>query len=121
MLDFNGNEIKRFTSHSATVNDICIDETGECKTTEISSLIFVSCLTAFTDIGSCSDDGKVVIHGLCSTESMEHVYHRPIVSLALDPDFHRKKTKSVNTSVKYCHNIIHDFSFSLRLVEKPVS
>jgi hypothetical protein len=31
VLDFNGNEIKRFTSHSATVNDLCIDETGECK------------------------------------------------------------------------------------------
>jgi hypothetical protein len=30
ILDFNGNEIKRWTAHSATVNEICIEETGEC-------------------------------------------------------------------------------------------
>lgn len=38
MLDFSGNEIKKYSSHSAAVNEISIDETGEF-------------------LASCSDDG----------------------------------------------------------------
>jgi WD40 repeat protein len=41
LLDFNGNEIKRFSSHAAPVNDISFDARGE-----------------FT--ASCADDGTVV-------------------------------------------------------------
>jgi hypothetical protein len=30
ILDVNGNEIKRFAAHSACVNELCIEDTGEC-------------------------------------------------------------------------------------------
>lgn len=30
ILDVTGNEIKRFAAHSACVNELCIEETGEC-------------------------------------------------------------------------------------------
>lgn len=29
LLDFNGNEIRKFTNHSATVQELCFDDTGE--------------------------------------------------------------------------------------------
>lgn len=45
------------------------------------------------DVGSCSDDGKVVISGLYTNETQEYVYLRPVTCLALDPDFHRKRTR----------------------------
>jgi tricorn protease-like protein len=49
ILDFAGNEIKKFNSHSTTVNELDIDASGEY-------------------VASCSDDGKVVIHGLYNQE-----------------------------------------------------
>ena len=30
ILDVTGNEIKRFAAHSACVNELCIEDTGEC-------------------------------------------------------------------------------------------
>ena len=40
ILDYSGNKIQAFESHSAKVNEICIDDSGEF-------------------LASCSDDGKV--------------------------------------------------------------
>lgn len=75
LLDFNGNEIRRFSCHSATVNELAIDDTGEF-------------------IASCSDDGKVCINGLYTAETFEYEYHRPVISVALDPLYSRKATRS---------------------------
>jgi WD40 repeat protein len=74
-LDFNGNEIKRFTCHSATINELSIDEAGEF-------------------IASCSDDGKVCINGLYTGEVSEFEYQRPIISISLDPQFGKKTSRS---------------------------
>jgi len=77
ILDFNGNEIRNFkTVHTAKINEIALEDSGEW-------------------IASCSDDGKVVINALYSQETMDYSYHRPVLSVALDPDFHKKKNKTV--------------------------
>ena len=65
---------KEFPVHSCTVNDISIDVAGEY-------------------IASCSDDGKVVINGLYSSEHNQVVdIERPVKSVALKPDY----TKTAN-------------------------
>eukprot|EP01111_Echinosteliopsis_oligospora_P016112 TRINITY_DN6578_c0_g1_i1.p1 TRINITY_DN6578_c0_g1~~TRINITY_DN6578_c0_g1_i1.p1 ORF type:complete len:893 (+),score=224.14 TRINITY_DN6578_c0_g1_i1:30-2708(+) len=81
MLDFNGNEIRRWQSHSANVNEMSIDQNGEY-------------------IGSCSDDGKVVINALYSNDMQEHTYNRPLLSIALDPDYFRHKSNQFCTGGK---------------------
>lgn len=43
----------------------------------------------------------MVINPLFAGELVEQNYHRPIQSLALDPDFHRKKTRSVRRLVLF--------------------
>eukprot|EP01114_Cavostelium_apophysatum_P004970 TRINITY_DN1546_c0_g1_i1.p1 TRINITY_DN1546_c0_g1~~TRINITY_DN1546_c0_g1_i1.p1 ORF type:complete len:976 (-),score=258.51 TRINITY_DN1546_c0_g1_i1:28-2796(-) len=75
VLDFNGDEIKRFPSHSATINELSIDEYGEY-------------------IASCSDDGKVCVNALYSSESFEYEHNRPVISVALDPLYSKKPSKS---------------------------
>lgn len=67
-------QVKEFHAHSATVNDLSFDSEGEY-------------------IGSCSDDGLVVINGLFTDECFKFVYHRPMKTLALDPDFSRKSSR----------------------------
>lgn len=56
-------------SHTAAVNQISIDSAGEY-------------------VASCSNDGKVIIFGLCSSEfSQVTSMERPIRSIALDPNY----------------------------------
>ncbi|CAI9778370.1 unnamed protein product [Fraxinus pennsylvanica] len=74
ILDFIGNQVKEFTAHTAAVNDICFDIEGEY-------------------IGSCSDDGSVVINSLFTEEKMKFDYHRPMKAIALDPDYARKSSR----------------------------
>ncbi|PKA65181.1 Vacuolar protein sorting-associated protein 41 like [Apostasia shenzhenica] len=88
ILDFLGNQVvssvylihfylqglvKEFAAHTATVNDLCFDAEGEY-------------------ISSCSDDGSVVINSLFTDERSKFEYHRPMKSIALDPDYSRKST-----------------------------
>ncbi|KAJ1619992.1 hypothetical protein T492DRAFT_915524 [Pavlovales sp. CCMP2436] len=69
VLDFNGNEVRRFTPHSGVVNDICVDAAGEY-------------------LGSCSEDGTVVVQSLYDpAEASTHWYHSPVKAMALAPDF----------------------------------
>ncbi|KAK4763529.1 hypothetical protein SAY87_012967 [Trapa incisa] len=74
ILDFLGNQVKEFAAHSATVNDLSFDLEGEY-------------------IGSCSDDGSVVINGLFTEEKMKFDYHRPMKAIALDPEYARKASR----------------------------
>ena len=71
ILDFNGNELRRFGAHTAVVNDLCFDRAGEF-------------------IASCSDDGTVVMNGLYSAECESFTYQRPVKALALHSNFSRK-------------------------------
>ncbi|KAI7729707.1 LOW QUALITY PROTEIN: hypothetical protein M8C21_012385, partial [Ambrosia artemisiifolia] len=74
ILDFLGNQIKEFKAHTAAVNDLCFDLDGEF-------------------IGSCSDDGSVVIISLFTDEKQKFDYHRPMKAIALDPDYARKASR----------------------------
>ena len=66
---------REFSMHSCTVNDISIDVAGEY-------------------VASCSDDGKVVINGLYSSEHNQVVdIERPVRSVALRPDYAKSANK----------------------------
>jgi hypothetical protein len=57
------------------VNDLSLDVEGEY-------------------IGSCSDDGTVVINSLFTDEKvLKFEYHRPMRAIALDPGYSRKTSK----------------------------
>ncbi|KAJ0963912.1 hypothetical protein J5N97_029034 [Dioscorea zingiberensis] len=102
ILDFQGNQVKQFAAHSATVNDLCFDVDGEY-------------------IGSCSDDGYVVINGLFTDERFKFEYHRPMKTIALDPDYSRKSSRrfvagglagqlflNTKTWLGYSKQVLHD-------------
>ncbi|KAG6632222.1 vacuolar protein sorting-associated protein 41 homolog [Carya illinoinensis] len=74
ILDFLGNQVKEFHAHKAAVNDLSFDMEGEY-------------------VGSCSDDGSVVINSLFTDEKMKFEYHRPMKAIALDPDYARKTSR----------------------------
>ncbi|XP_055830070.1 vacuolar protein sorting-associated protein 41 homolog [Solanum dulcamara] len=74
ILDFLGNQVKEFAPHTASVNDLCFDTEGEY-------------------VGSCSDDGSVVINSLFTDEKMKFEYHRPMKAIALDPDYARTSSR----------------------------
>ncbi|ORZ22629.1 hypothetical protein BCR42DRAFT_172424 [Absidia repens] len=74
VLDFEGNVVKSFQRHTATVNDISIDASDEF-------------------IASASDDGKVYIYALYTPEIQHFDYRRPVKAVAIDPDYAHKKTR----------------------------
>ncbi|XP_010488571.1 PREDICTED: vacuolar protein sorting-associated protein 41 homolog [Camelina sativa] len=75
ILDFLGNQVKEFRSHTAPVNDLNFDDEGEY-------------------IGSCSDDGSVVINSLFTDdEKVKFDYHRPMKAISLDPDYTKNQLK----------------------------
>lgn len=74
ILDFLGNQVKEFHAHKASVNDLSFDIDGEY-------------------LGSCSDDGSVVISCLFTDEKRKFEYHRPMKAIALDPDYARKSLR----------------------------
>ncbi|KAI9080167.1 hypothetical protein K1719_037845 [Acacia pycnantha] len=74
ILDFLGNQVKEFFAHAAVVNDLSFDLEGEY-------------------IGSCSDDGSVVINSLFTGEKMKIEYRRPMKAIALDPNYARKTSR----------------------------
>ncbi|KAJ3308452.1 Vacuolar protein sorting-associated protein 41 [Blyttiomyces sp. JEL0837] len=76
ILDLNGNDVKRFECHSATVNEISIDTNGEY-------------------VASASDDGRVVVNSLYSVEQSVIKNRRPMKAVALEPDYSRKATRQV--------------------------
>ncbi|XP_015836358.1 vacuolar protein sorting-associated protein 41 homolog isoform X2 [Tribolium castaneum] len=73
LLDHQGNSIKskELRPHTVAVNQICIDGSGEY-------------------IATCSDDGKVFIHGLFSKENSLHLnVGRLVKTVALDPLYYK--------------------------------
>ncbi|GAB2274698.1 Vacuolar protein sorting-associated protein 41 [Dionaea muscipula] len=74
ILDFLGNQVKEFPAHSAAVNGLSFDIEGEY-------------------IGSCSDDGSVVVSSLFTDEKRRFEYHRPMKAIALDPEYARKTSR----------------------------
>ncbi|XP_019056194.1 PREDICTED: vacuolar protein sorting-associated protein 41 homolog isoform X2 [Nelumbo nucifera] len=74
ILDFLGNQVKEFRAHTAMVNDLSFDTEGEY-------------------VGSCSDDGYVVINNLFTDDRMKFEYLRPMKAISLDPYYSRKSSQ----------------------------
>ncbi|KAJ3144786.1 Vacuolar protein sorting-associated protein 41 [Geranomyces variabilis] len=74
ILDLIGTDVKRFQCHSATVTALSIDTNGEY-------------------VASASDDGKVVINSLYSSEVQLVNYKRPVKAVSLEPDYSKKTTR----------------------------
>lgn len=71
LLDHQGNCINEFRAHTVAVNQISIDSNGDF-------------------IASCSDDGKVFIHGLYSQDNNHNInVGRLVKTIALDPNYHK--------------------------------
>ncbi|KAF8309561.1 vacuolar protein sorting-associated protein 41 [Clavulina sp. PMI_390] len=75
VLDFHGNRVKSYRSHTASINDIVIDSDGE----------FVATAAA---------DGKVVIVGLTSTETYAFDLKRQMRAISLEPSFAKRSTRA---------------------------
>ncbi|KAF7012226.1 hypothetical protein CFC21_026438 [Triticum aestivum] len=73
ILDFQGNQSKEIKAHTATINDISFEDREY--------------------IGSCSDDGTVVISNLFTDEKLKFEYHRPMKAIALDPQYSRSNNR----------------------------
>ncbi|TPX35873.1 hypothetical protein SmJEL517_g01692 [Synchytrium microbalum] len=74
ILDLDGNDVKRFQCHSATVNQLSIDTHGEF-------------------IASASDDGRVLINSLYSADVQQFNYKRPVKAVSLEPEYSKKSTR----------------------------
>ena len=68
MLDLNGNLIQHFTLHSAPINDLSLDASGEY-------------------LASCSMDGSVVVTNLYSKELTRYPYSSNVLSVALPAQY----------------------------------
>ncbi|KAJ2724352.1 Vacuolar protein sorting-associated protein 41 [Coemansia sp. Benny D115] len=74
IIDFEGNEIKKWRAHSTTVNSVSIDLDNEY-------------------VASAGDDGRVVVHGLYNDDLVIVDYSRPVKAVALDPLYSRKSSR----------------------------
>ena len=75
ILDFEGNLVKGFRSHSASILDLDIDSTSEF-------------------VASASMDGLVSISALSTSEQYSFDFKRPMRCIALEPNFGRKSTRA---------------------------
>lgn len=71
LLDHQGNGIKELKAHTVAVNQISLDTKGDF-------------------LASCSDDGKVFIHGLYTQDNNHNInVGRLVKTIALDPNYHK--------------------------------
>lgn len=75
-MDEQGNRIKSFRAHSASVLDTQIDESSEF-------------------VASAGMDGIVCIRSLSSQEVYTFDFKRPMRTLALEPDFAKRSSRAV--------------------------
>ncbi|GMH45969.1 hypothetical protein BSKO_13933 [Bryopsis sp. KO-2023] len=78
LLSCAGDKVKHFQNHKQAVRDLCFDGAAEF-------------------IGSCSDDGSVVIIDLCKEESTPFNYNRPLKTITLDPRYGSRRTREFVT------------------------
>ncbi|KAK9865646.1 hypothetical protein WJX84_004897 [Apatococcus fuscideae] len=78
LLDYEGNEVKRFRSHGKQVNCICFDKEAEF-------------------VASCSSDGTVAINSLYTDDKAVFKYNQAVQAVALDPRYGSRKTREFVT------------------------
>lgn len=76
VLDYSSTTIRQWTNHQATVTDVSVDLSGEY-------------------VASCSSDGSVVVRGMWSDEQVRHEYSRPIMSVAIEPDYAKSEKREI--------------------------
>eukprot|EP00301_Raphidiophrys_heterophryoidea_P026852 c9357_g1_i1.p1 GENE.c9357_g1_i1~~c9357_g1_i1.p1 ORF type:complete len:1120 (-),score=336.69 c9357_g1_i1:335-3694(-) len=76
VLDFKGNKIREFFSHTSVVNEVSVDKSGEF-------------------IASCGDDNRVVVNGLYTPEPVIHSFSHVVKFVAIDPHYKTKTSKVV--------------------------
>eukprot|EP01134_Creolimax_fragrantissima_P002998 CFRG2998T1 len=77
ILDFNGHEIKKFSSHSKAVNSVSVDASGEF-------------------VVSAGQDGLVVVNSLYSNETrMTATFGLPMYGAEMDPNFAKEERRFV--------------------------
>ncbi|PIA16188.1 hypothetical protein COEREDRAFT_43326 [Coemansia reversa NRRL 1564] len=74
IVDFEGNEVKKWRAHSTTVNSVSVDLDNEY-------------------VASAGDDGRVVVHGLYNDDVSIINYSRPVKAVALDPYYNRRGSR----------------------------
>lgn len=75
ILDLTGTRIKSYKPHQASILDIQLDATADF-------------------VATASMDGQVVIHSLTSTESYAFDMKRPMRTIAMEPNFAKKGTRT---------------------------
>ncbi|PAV21458.1 vacuolar assembling VPS41 [Pyrrhoderma noxium] len=75
VLDYSGERVKSYRPHSASINDMCFDSASEF-------------------IATASVDGQVIIHSLVGTENYSFDKKRPMRTIALEPNFSKKSSRS---------------------------
>lgn len=101
ILDFNGNMNQAFAKHDNVVTELSIDDRGEFIAS--SSLSGMELHLYKIQIILCWKylilffvyTGKVVIHSVFagSSDSSSFSFKRPILSVALEPDYYKSNTK----------------------------
>ncbi|KAK3103437.1 hypothetical protein FSP39_019243 [Pinctada imbricata] len=77
IFDHAGNNVrdKEIAAHTTTVNQISIDDHGDY-------------------VASCSDDGKVMINGLYTSDNNQNItFDRPVKAVAIDPMFYKNSSR----------------------------
>ena len=98
ILDFSGNEIKRFAIHNNKVNDISFDNVGDW-------------------IVTCSDDGNVIVLNLYEPLSRTLKYNKPIKTVQLQ--FNKEKEQNVilgGLNNQLIYNIKGWFSYNDQII-----
>ncbi|KAH8092455.1 hypothetical protein BXZ70DRAFT_950969 [Cristinia sonorae] len=75
VLDLTGQRIKSVKPHSASIIDICTDETSDF-------------------IATASMDGQVVIHSISTSEAYSFDMKRPMRTIALEPNFAKRTSRA---------------------------
>ena len=91
IVELTGKRLKSFKPHMASIVDVAMDPSGEfIGTASIDGVLFMYVRSSLIDISL----GQVVIHSLNTPESYSFDYKRPMRSVALEPNFSRRGTRS---------------------------
>ena len=90
-MDLTGKRLKSFKPHMASIVDVVIDPLGEFVGT--ASIDGASCIHARPPLTNLRV-GQVVIHSLNTPESYSFNHKRPMRSIALEPNFSKRGTRS---------------------------
>jgi hypothetical protein len=100
LLDLNGNEVAKMSPHSSAINDLSIDGAGDFgrfiffrrfMSYRVEFFHRFTCFfTSTFPVGSCSEDGFVLVTNLYTKQFTRHNYHLPVKAVALPSSYKSK-------------------------------